>query len=137
MKTFELFFTYSNTLILLYSIAMHKHKISTKGFFDKPTNRFINRELSWLEFNWRVLEEAQNADNPLIILINFFSILIYILNEFYMVIFVDLKNQFQHNIPPQRQDVFDPLKKLKQITKKKKKLIQTNRKTTPLHSIYM
>ena len=73
-----------------------------KSVFDQPDN-FTNRELSWLEFNQRILGEARARKNPLFERMKFLSITASNLDEFFMVRIASLKDMV--NAGYQKKDI--------------------------------
>ena len=88
------------------------------------SSNFLNRELSWISFNKRVLEEALNEKNPLLERINFLSISGSNLDEFFMVRVSGLKGQIDENIHIPSIDDMLPVDSLKRVLIESKKLKQ-------------
>ena len=105
---------------------MPNNDISMSG--EKPDmspesdKRYFNRELSWLFFNSRVLEEAQNPDVPLLERVRFLSISASNLDEFYMVRVAGLRTQVLAGMSEPSFDGYTPTRQLEKIAKRVRKI---------------
>lgn len=84
--------------------------------YGKPAN-FINRDLSWIEFNRRVLQEALNPDLPLLEKVKFVSIFSSNLDEFYMIRVSGIKEQIAANVLEPAIDGLTPIEQLQRTEK--------------------
>ena len=79
---------------------------------------YLNREINWLDFNYKVLEEAMEISNPLLEKLNFLGIFFNNLDEFFMVRIAGLVRQYKEGIGSSSPDMFSPAKQLTLIRKK-------------------
>src|SRR5713226_4302601 len=92
--------------------------------FSDPKN-FINRELSWLEFNRRVLEEAQDPTQPLIERVKFLTIFSSNLDEFFEIRVAGIKQQIESETSDVGPDGLSPTETFNQIQRVAHELVAT------------
>ena len=90
---------------------------------DAP-ERFINRELSWLAFNKRVIEESYNTRHPLLERLRFVSISRSNLDEFYMVRVAGIRGQINAGVETISHDGLTPQRQLEKINAAAEQLLQ-------------
>jgi len=88
-----------------------------------PDDRYLNRELSWLDFNARVLTLAEDVSTPLLERAKFLAIFASNLDEFYMVRVAGLKRRLQTGIPVRRPGFLPPTEQLEQIAERSTELM--------------
>lgn len=85
---------------------------------------FINRELSWLEFNHRVLEEALDAQNPLLERVKFFCIVSSNLDEFFEVRVASLKQQIESEVVERSMDGLTASETFRAVVKRVRRMVE-------------
>jgi len=91
---------------------------------DLPEDRYLNRELSWLDFNARVLALAEDASQPLLERAKFLAIFASNLDEFYMVRVAGLKRREEAGLAVRSADGLSPREQLAQIAMRSRELTE-------------
>jgi polyphosphate kinase len=97
---------------------------SSARISDLPGDRFLNRELSWLDFNARVLELAEDESLPLLERVKFLAIFASNLDEFYMVRIAGLKRRQTTGLTVRSPDGLTIREQLELVTQRTQDLVQ-------------
>ena len=95
---------------------------------EELKSKYINRELSWLKFNDRVLLEAQNTENPLYERVKFLSIAGSNLDEFFMVRVAGLYSQIKQEVDSLSSDGLTPDEQMEEVVLETKNLLKKQNK---------
>ncbi len=95
---------------------------------EELKSKYINRELSWLKFNDRVLLEAQNIENPLYERVKFLSIAGSNLDEFFMVRVAGLYSQIKQEVDSLSSDGLTPEEQMDEVVLETKNLLKKQNK---------
>src|SRR6059036_1665650 len=105
-------------------IELLRKDVPAANRFSNPRN-FINRDLSWLEFNRRVLEEAQDPTQPLIERVKFLSIFSSNLDEFFEIHVAGIKQQIESETSDVGPDGLSPSELFDRIQKTVRQIVGT------------
>src|SRR5690606_38433846 len=100
-----------------------------RSHMTKQASAYINRDLSWIEFNRRVLEEAQDIDNPLMERVKFLSIVASNLDEFMSVRIAGVQDQVRAGLTKIDFSGYSPVGLWSRLQKRTKQMVDIQYRT--------